>query len=201
MTQYGFFVDVSKCTGCKTCMVACKDGHFAQPGMNLRKVREYSGGTWRKTNEGAWKQDVFAYYVSLSCNHCSDPACVKVCPTGAHFKRKEDGLVVIDTKKCIGCGMCAKACPYDAPVLDAQAKKMRKCDGCLDRLSQLKAPLCVEACPQRAIAFGPIDELRKQYGKVDAVAPLPEPSTKPNLVLRLPKRGSQPVGSTQGTVY
>lgn len=53
MTQYGFFVDVSKCTGCKTCMVACKDGHFAQPGMNLRKVREYSGGTWRKTNEGA----------------------------------------------------------------------------------------------------------------------------------------------------
>ena len=58
-----------------------------------------------------------------------------------------------------------------------------------------------ETCPQRAIAFGPIDELRKQYGKVDAVAPLPEPSTKPNLVLRLPKRGSQPVGSTQGTVY
>ena len=89
---------------------------ISQPGMNLRKVREYSGGTWRKTNEGAWKQDVFAYYVSLSCNHCSDPACVKVCPTGAHFKRKEDGLVVIDTKKCIGCGMCAKACPYDAPV-------------------------------------------------------------------------------------
>ena len=109
MTQYGFFVDVSKCTGCKTCMVACKDGHFAQPGMNLRKVREYSGGTWRKTNEGAWKQDVFAYYVSLSCNHCSDPACVKVCPTGAHFKRKEDGLVVIDTKKCIGCGICTLA--------------------------------------------------------------------------------------------
>ena len=117
-------------------------------------------------------------------------------------KRDQHGTKVqVNHEKCIGCGMCAKACPYDAPVLDAQAKKMRKCDGCLDRLSQSKAPLCVEACPQRAIAFGPIDELRKQYGKVDAVAPLPEPSTKPNLVLRLPKRGSQPVGSTQGTVY
>ena len=115
--------------------------------------------------------------------------------------RKEDGLVVIDTKKCIGCGACAMACPYHAPVLNPVTKKMSKCDGCLNRLDAGLQPICVEACPQRAIAFGPIDELRKQYGKVDAVAPMPEPSTKPNLVLRLPKRGSQPVGSTQGTVY
>lgn len=151
--------------------------------------------------KGAWKQDVFAYYVSMSCNHCDDPACVKVCPTGAHFKRKEDGLVVIDTQKCIGCGMCAKACPYGAPVLDEAAKKMRKCDGCLDRIKAGKSPLCVEACPQRAIEFGPIDELRKVHGKVDAVAPLPAGTTKPNLVLNLPKHGAKPVGSKEGQVY
>ena len=96
--------------------------------------------------------------------------------------------MVIDTKKCIGCGMCAKACPYDAPVLDAQAKKMRKCDGCLDRLSQSKAPLCVEACPQRAIEFGPIEELRRKHGKLAQIAPLPDPAqTKPSLVIRPPK--------------
>ena len=202
MTQLGFFIDLTKCTGCQTCTVACKDAHNLEVGRNFRKVLEAESGTWKQDRAtGAWHQDVRAYYVSISCNHCADPACVKVCPTKAHFRRKEDGLVVIDTKKCIGCGACAMACPSPAPVLNPVTKKMRKCDGCLDRLSQSKAPLCVEACPQRAIAFGPIDELRKQYGKVDAVAPLPEPSTKPNLVLRLPKRGSQPIGSTQGTVY
>lgn len=201
MTQYGFFVDVSKCTGCKTCMIACKDGHNPNPGMNYRKVREYCGGTWRKNAEGAWKQDVFAYYVSTACNHCEDPACVKACPTGAHFKRKEDGLVVIDTKKCIGCGMCAKACPYEVPVLNEKTQKMEKCDGCLSRLSAGNKPLCVEACPQRALEFGPIDELRKAHGQLCEVAPLPKAVTRPSLVIKLPKKGAQPPESQKGKVF
>ena len=100
---------MSKCTGCRTCQVACSDLNNTPVGLHLRRVLEVEGGTWKKTPEGHYKQDVFAYYVSLGCNHCSDPACVKVCPTKAHFKRTEDGVVVIDRAKCVGCGMIRKA--------------------------------------------------------------------------------------------
>ena len=123
--QYGFVVDVSRCTGCRTCAVACKDAHNLPVGLNLRRVLEEASGSWRQDRmTGAWHQDVRAWYVSIACNHCENPACVKVCPTKAHYKRAEDGLVVIDRDKCIGCGMCAQACPYGAPQLDEKARKM-----------------------------------------------------------------------------
>lgn len=201
MTQYGFYFDASKCTGCKTCMVACKDKNNLPVGMNFRRVTEYSGGNWRQDRAtGAWHQDAFAYYLSISCNECSDPACVKVCPTKAHFKRSEDGLVLIDPKKCIGCGACLAACPYGAPQLDREARKMRKCDTCLDRREKGLNPVCVDACPQRALDFGPIDELRKKYGDCAAIAPLPDASvTKPNLVIHPTKSAKKP--GTEGTVH
>lgn len=118
MSQYGFYIDLAKCTGCKTCVIACKDAHSLPVGTNYRKVIEFVEGDWKKDASGAWVQDVRGYYVPIACNECADPACVKVCPTKAHFKRESDGLVLIDDKKCIGCGACAKACPYGAPVLD-----------------------------------------------------------------------------------
>ena len=189
MTQLGFFIDLTKCTGCQTCTVACKDAHNLEVGRNFRKVLEAESGSWKQDKAtGAWHQDVCAYYVSISCNHCADPACVKVSPTTAHFKRKEDGLVLIDRDKCIGCGMCAKACPYGAPQLDTVAKKMTKCDACQDRLAKGLNPVCVDSCPQRAIEFGPIEELRRKHGKLAQIAPLPDPAqTKPSLVIRPPK--------------
>ena len=201
MTQYGFYFDASKCTGCKTCMVACKDKNNLPVGMNFRRVTEFSGGNWRQDRAtGAWHQDAFAYYLSISCNECSDPACVKVCPTKAHFKRAEDGLVLIDPKKCIGCGACLAARPYGAPQLDREARKMRKCDTCLDRREKGLNPVCVDACPQRALDFGPIDELRKKYGDCAAIAPLPDASvTKPNLVIHPTKSAKKP--GTEGTVH
>ena len=170
MTQLGFFVDVSKCSGCKTCAVACKDAHNLPVGMNFRKVHEYAGGNWKQAADGSWTQDVFGYYVSLGCNHCSDPACVKVCP-------------------------------YHAPVLDETAHKMRKCDACFDRLQRGLQPICVESCPNRAIEFGEIEELRKKHGKLAEVAPLPSASkTQPNLVLVVPAQ-ARPAGDTSGTEY
>ena len=201
MSQYGFYFDASKCTGCKTCMVACKDKNNLPVGMNFRRVTEFSGGNWRQDRAtGAWHQDAFAYYLSISCNECSDPACVKVCPSKAHFKRAEDGLVLIDPKKCIGCGACLAACPYGAPQLDREARKMRKCDTCLDRREKGLNPVCVDACPQRALDFGPIDELRKKYGDCAAIAPLPDVSvTKPNLVIHPTKSAKKP--GTEGTVH
>ena len=158
-------------------------------GRNFRKVIEMQTGGWRQDRAtGAWHQDVEAYYVPISCNHCADPACVKVCPTKAHHKRDTDGLVVIDPKKCVGCGLCAKACLYGVPVLNPAKRKMSKCDACADRLDHGLQPICVESCPQRAIEFGPIDELHKKYGDRATIAPLPDADlTKPSLVIRPPK--------------
>lgn len=195
MAQKGFFIDVSKCTGCRTCEVACSDLNNTPVGTHLRRVMEVEGGVWKKSPEGLWRHDVFAYYVSIGCNQCSDPACVKVCPTKAHFKRSKDGLVVIDRAKCIGCGMCAQACPYGVPRLDVKAKKMLKCDGCLERTSKGGQPVCVESCPERAIEFGDIEELRRRHGSTAAIAPLPAAEkTKPNLVIKAPEQ-AQPVGN------
>ena len=92
-TQYGFFIDSSRCTGCKTCELACKDFKDLGPEVSFRRIYEYAGGDWQEDN-GVWHQNVFAYYLSISCNHCDDPACTKVCPSGAMHKR-EDGFVVL----------------------------------------------------------------------------------------------------------
>ena len=111
------------------------------------------------------------------------------------------GASVVDPNKCIGCGLCAQACPYHAPVLDETAHKMRKCDACFDRLQRGLQPICVESCPNRAIEFGEIEELRKKYGKLAEVAPLPSASkTQPNLVLVVPAQ-ARPAGDTSGTEY
>ncbi|EKL04714.1 4Fe-4S binding domain protein, partial [Vibrio cholerae HC-17A1] len=112
-TQYGFYIDSSRCTGCKTCELACKDFKNLSPEVNFRRIYEYAGGDWTE-QDGVYTQNVFAYYLSISCNHCDDPACVKVCPSGAMHKR-EDGFVVVNEEVCIGCRYCHMACPYGAP--------------------------------------------------------------------------------------
>ncbi|HHU7423255.1 TPA: dimethylsulfoxide reductase iron-sulfur subunit DmsB, partial [Escherichia coli] len=180
-TQYGFFIDSSRCTGCKTCELACKDYKDLTPEVSFRRIYEYAGGDWQEDN-GVWHQNVFAYYLSISCNHCEDPACTKVCPSGAMHKR-EDGFVVVDEDVCIGCRYCHMACPYGAPQYNETKGHMTKCDGCYDRVAEGKKPICVESCPLRALDFGPIDELRKKHGDLAAVAPLPRAHfTKPNIV-------------------
>ena len=201
MTQKGFYIDLTRCAGCRTCSVACADLNNTPVGLNLRRVIEFEGGSWKKSAEGTWRQDVFAYYVSIGCNECADPACVKVCPTKAHFKRAEDGLVVIDREKCIGCGMCARACPYGVPQLDAKRGKMLKCDGCVARTSRGMMPFCVESCPERALEFGDIEELRRKHGLVDSVAPLPDAGiTRPSIVIK-PCRTAKPAGFEGGKAH
>lgn len=181
--------------------MACADNKNTPIGINLRRVIEVEGSGWTRNWDGSWRQDVFAYYISMACNECADPTCVKVCLTKAHFKRNEDGSVVINTNKCIGCGMCAKACPYDVPQLDVKAGKMLKCDGCLDRTAEGGQPICVESCPERAIEFGDIEELRKKHGTLDALAPMPTgEQTKPSLIIH-PTKNVKLTGSTNATAH
>lgn len=197
MKQYGFYFDSERCTGCKTCELACKDYKDLGTDVNFRRIYEYTGGNWSQLADGCWHQDVFAYYMSISCNHCENPACTAVCPTGAMHKN-EDGFVIVNEEICIGCRYCHMACPYDAPQYDAQKGHMTKCDGCYSRVKAGQNPICVDACPLRALDFAPIDELRAKYGDQASIAPLPLAEiTHPNLVVK-PNKNSRPSGDTSG---
>lgn len=181
--EYGFYIDVSRCTGCKTCQLACKDYKDLPADINFRRVYEFTGGGWQKTDDG-WANDVFAYYLSISCNHCSDPICVSICPTGAMYKQEDNGLVSVNEDVCIGCQSCEMACPYGSPQYDERKGIMTKCNGCAERVSLGLQPVCVESCPLRALDFGPIDELRSKYGGQASIAPLPAATlTNPNLTI------------------
>lgn len=200
MTQYGFHFDGTRCTGCKTCVLACKDKKDLSTDISFRKVYEYGGGSWTQDDAGAWTCDTYVYHVSVACNHCDSPACMAKCPQGAISKDPDTGIVNNDPEKCIGCGTCSIVCPYSAPKVDEEKKKAVRCDLCADRVSQGKQPICVEACPLRALDFGEISELRKKYGEVAAVAPLPSADeTKPNIVITEPVN-AKPAGDTTGSV-
>ncbi len=111
--------------------------------------------------------------LSMSCNHCSTPACIPVCPVKAISKEKEFGAVIVDSAKCIGCGACAKACPWGAPQYFEPLEKtqmgekahphMTKCDMCVDRLRAGLKPACVASCPGRALECAPMEELKKLH--------------------------------------
>ena len=102
--QYAFYFDSSKCTGCKTCQVACKETYKLGVNNLYRRVFEYQGGTWEKNEAGSYVPNgVFGYKVSMACNHCDAPACLGNCPTGAISKDEETGIVKIDQETCIGC--------------------------------------------------------------------------------------------------
>jgi len=153
---YAFTFDASACTGCKACQIACKDKNNLPVGALWRRVYEVSGGSWQQQND-AWTTDVFAYNLSIACNHCVHPKCAGVCPTDAYVQR-EDGVVYIDESKCMGCGYCAWACPYTAPRYNPELGHMTKCDLCYDNLDAGLPPACVAACPMRVLDLVKMEE-------------------------------------------
>ena len=196
-----FLVDMQTCTGCKTCMVACKDKNDLPVEVRWRRVYEYSGGEWLPGPGGTFRQDVFAYYVSVSCNHCEQPICVEVCPTKA-MAQDEDGIVTVDQTRCVGCRYCEWACPYGAPQYRPDLGVMSKCDFCRDDLKAGRVPACVAACPTRTLTFGELEELKGDIdrGLQGTVAPLPDRGlTGPRALFR-PHRMSRPAGSTAGHI-
>jgi len=161
--QIGFYFDQTRCTGCGTCQVACKDWHDLPAGPeNWMRVLYTERGKF---------PDVFVSYLISPCYQCLDSVCVPACPVDAISKREEDGVVVVDSQACLGkeeCDVkCLKACPYDVPQFGPEpGSKMRKCSFCLDRWIGKKLPVCVEACPTRALDAGPLDELEANYGNI-----------------------------------
>lgn len=180
----GFFFNNARCTGCRTCVMACKDYHDHGIGQAFRKVIDYEGGGCSVGLDGACTTDAFAYHISISCNHCSNPVCVRVCPTGA-MHRDDLGFIWPDAEKCIGCGYCVMACPYHAPSIDPVLKRSNKCDGCTARVRDGKSPICVEACPLRALGTVDVAEASSGHsGLLQSIMPLPSPeATNPNLLI------------------
>jgi anaerobic dimethyl sulfoxide reductase subunit B (iron-sulfur subunit) len=169
--QIAFFVDATKCINCKTCEIACKDFNDAAVGRRIRKVRTFEGGEFPK---------VFAYNISMSCNHCEDPMCVKNCPAGAYSKRNLDGVVVHNPNRCIGCRYCTWVCPYGAPQYDAKEGRVRKCNLCVEELDKGNSPVCVAACPMRAIEVRLLAEITSRPAVTIAIRNLPSPEiTRP----------------------
>ena len=156
-----FVIDVAKCNGCYNCQLACKDEHCGNDWTPYAKPQPDIGQFWTKLRENVCGTipKVKVHYIAEMCNHCARPGCLAACPKGAIYKR-DDGFVIIDPEKCVGCGACQAACPYDAIYKNEELGICQKCTGCAHLLDNGYAqPRCVEACPTDALRFGEEEEL------------------------------------------
>jgi formate dehydrogenase iron-sulfur subunit len=167
-------IDVSKCTGCRGCQLACKQWNQ----MPARQTANY--GTYQNPPDLQWntwtlirfqeipeKDRVKWLFRKDGCMHCTDAACVKVCPSGALFY-SELGTVGLNKERCIGCKECVSACPFEIPRYDDLTDKIYKCDLCLSRLQNDMTPACVKACPTGTLTFGDKEKLvKKAYARVE----------------------------------
>ena len=197
--QMAFYFDASACIGCKACQIACKDKNDLPLGVLWRRVFEYGGGDWVEQDGIKVPSLLFSYYLSSACQHCENPVCRDVCPVQAITKR-DDGIVILDNEKCIGCRYCEWACPYGAPQYNEEINAMTKCDFCYDLQDQGLNPACVDACVMRCLDYGELDELRQKYGDLDAIEPLPTGDiTQPALVIT-PHKHAQRSGEGTGRI-
>ncbi len=148
MSQYSIMVDTERCIGCKSCETACK----LENGIPAGRYRIKN--LWINP-QGGKRLD----FMTMPCMHCEKPACAASCPVKAISKRKEDGIVLIDKKKCNGCQYCVHACPYGAINFDAEKKVADKCTYCLHRLQRGEEPACVSKCSGHALSLGKKDDL------------------------------------------
>lgn len=151
-SQYGFWCDASFNNDFKECIDACREANgIPAEEEALCEVRDYL------SKYGRYR------HIFTSCMHCSDPSCMKACPAGAISKRQEDGIVVVDQDRCIGCKYCNTACPFDVPRYNSAG--MTKCDACLSAgRAAGEPPACVKAVANGALHFGKIDDLIKESG-------------------------------------
>ena len=154
MARYAILTDLNKCVGCLACSIACKVVNSVPVGSYWNKVLRI--GPNPRTKGGQWP-DVYTYFLTVQCQHCENPECVKVCPTGASHKL-EDGTVQIDKSKCIGCQFCAMSCPYSVRYLNEEEGVVEKCTLCEQKIAQGELPQCVAQCGSRARFFGDLEQ-------------------------------------------
>ena len=194
--KLGLAIDLDTCVGCNACVTACKGWNDQGYGAPLSDQNPYGAdpsGTFlnRVHSYQVESIDTAAITVNLprSCLHCEVAPCVTVCPTGASYKRVEDGIVLVNEDACIGCGLCAWACPYGAREMDMAEGVMKKCTLCVDRIynenlpEEDREPACVRTCPTGARHFGDfadpnskVSQLSRARGGVEL---MPEMGTKP----------------------
>ena len=197
--KLGLVIDLDTCVGCHACATSCKEwnaGGIAGPLTDERPYGESPQGVWfnrvhsyELEADAATRQPAQTLHFPRSCLHCETPACVTVCPTGASYKRAEDGIVLVDEDKCIGCKLCSWACPYGAREYSAVEGVMKKCTLCVDRIYNDKLdaadrqPACVQACPTKARHFGDLADPQSNVSLLVAdrggVALMPELGYQP----------------------
>ena len=201
--QYGMVIDTRRCIGCHTCAVACKTANNLPDGIWWNRVLTEGGASM--DSAGGMFPDTKLRFMPISCQHCANPACVKVCPVGATYKDEATGIVRQDYDKCIGCRMCIAACPYtgvrsynweepkytavammgDPDVPKHQKHTVEKCTFCFQRIKRGDAPACMTPCPVRARYFGDLDDEKSEVSRLVATRSyaqlLPEKGTKPSV--------------------
>lgn len=161
MTRLGFAFDTNKCTGCNACQIACIIENQLDFSTHWRQVVTF--------NEHH-HPEIPVFHLSMACNHCVDPPCMKYCPALAYFKDVKYETVQIDTKKCIGCKYCSWVCPYDAPEYQKNTGVVTKCTLCQTRLEENLNPACVALCPTDALQLSEFYKPHNQ-GKVPGFTP------------------------------
>jgi len=189
--QHGFYFNADHCISCHACEAACSEKNDLPAHIAFRSVGYVEGGTWP-----AYQR----LNISMACNHCDDPVCLKGCPTRAYTKFAEYGAVLQDPDICFGCGYCTWVCPYNAPQLDTRAGHVSKCNMCVDRLEAGLKPACVAACLAGALDFGIMETVPENRNQLEAAIPgFPTPEiTRPNIRFQqtrsLPRAMQRPDG-------
>jgi molybdopterin-containing oxidoreductase family iron-sulfur binding subunit len=176
--RWGMAIDLKRCVGCQSCTLACKAENGTPREVFWIRVLEKEEGTYPQARK---------VFLPIRCNHCAEPPCVPVCPTGASYKRSRDNLVLINQNKCIGCRACVVACPYQVRFIAENARgyygdeltayearryqnwqpqTVQKCTFCEHRLEEGDQPACVQTCPTRALIFGDLNDSESEITKL-----------------------------------